>query len=211
MEPPRQGREGEMKNNYKPILAIVMLSIVLSLSWWNIWQLKAENRSLESDKATLQADLAEAKGDIEDMKDTPLEYLILYRRATIARFERIEPRWDSIMEANWRLSKKHGVSPDISLARMEHESFYNPDAIGPCGERGLMQVYPPAHPQFDISRGSEVEYGIDYGCRIFASCLKRANGDIKKALTLYNGTGTLPDGMRPYSERVLNSRVMKIK
>jgi len=139
-----------------------------------------------------------------------MAYLLLYRRATLARFERIEPRWDEIMEASWRMSRKHGVPPEITIAKMEHESFFNPDAVGPSGEFGLMQVYPPAWPQFDTGRGFDVEYNIEFGCRIFAGCLKKTNGNVREALRLYNGKGAIPEGMKPYADRVLNGRVMTI-
>jgi len=200
-----------MKNEHKFILAISILVGMLAFAWVTLWQRQAEIRKLESSIADARADVAELRGDIEDMAQTPLAYLMLYRRATLARFEKIEPRWDKIMEASWRLANKHGVSPEITIAKIEHESFFTPEAIGPCGELGLMQIYPPAWPQFDTSRGMDIEYNIDFGCRVFASCMKIANGNIREALRLYNGRGNLPEGMIPYADRVLNGRTMKIK
>jgi len=189
----------------------VVLTVVLALSWKTNWKQAGEIRKLEIKLADSQADVAELKGDMEDMAQTPLAYLMLYRRATLARFEKIEPRWDQIMEASWRAAKKHGVSPEITVAKIEHESFFSPEAIGPCGELGLMQIYPPAWPQFDTSRGMDIEYNVDFGCRVFANCMKIANGNIREALRLYNGRGNLPEGMIPYADRVLNGRTMKIK
>jgi soluble lytic murein transglycosylase-like protein len=199
-----------------PIVALAVAIAILALCWAALWHRDGIIRDMEAEIAGLKGDVAEAKGELQDaqaelaeMKETPLEYLLLYRRATIARFERTEPRWDRIMEAAWRSSKKHGVPPEITVAKIEHESFFNPDAIGPVGEIGLMQIYPAAWPQFDQARGLDIEYNTDFGCRVFAGCLKAAKGNVRDALVLYNGRGPLPEGMLPYPDRVLNGRSLK--
>lgn len=188
-----------------------MFIMVLILAWTEIWSVRKELRQAQAKVEALEADKGELLGTIEDLKEFPVEYFMLYRRATIARFERIEPRWDRIMEAAWRSSKKNGVPAEITIAKIEHESGFNPEAIGMKGELGLMQIYPPAWPQFNTARGFEIEYNIDFGCGVFAGCMKQANGDIREALRLYNGKGELPPGVIPYSDRVLNGRSMKVK
>lgn len=189
----------------------IVAAIFIVIAWPEIWKRGSRIRDLEKQIEILKSEKAELAGDIKDISETPIEYLLLYRRATLARFERIEPRWDQIMETSWRLSIKHGVPADITIAKMEHESFFNPAAIGPLGEYGLMQIYSPAWPQFNIARGFDIEYNLDFGIQIFAGCLKQANGDIREALRLYNGRGALPEGVLPYADRVLGGRSMKIK
>ena len=196
----------------KLIMIYIDASIAfIAMAWPEIWKRGNKIEKLEKQVEVLKADKVELVGDIKDINETPIEYLLLYRRATLARFEKIEPRWDQIMETSWRLSKKYGVPAEITIAKMEHESFFNPSAIGPLGEYGLLQIYAPAWPQFDTARGFDIEYNLDFGIQVFAGCLKQANGDIREALRFYNGRGALPEGMLPYSDRVLSGRSMKIK
>jgi soluble lytic murein transglycosylase-like protein len=192
------------------LLVWTILSIVLvPLFWREVWKRGDQIKELEKKIALKDADLREAQFDLDEMKGTPIEYFMLYRKATLARFELIEPRWDRIMEASWRAARKNGVAPDVFIGVVELESFFNPNAIGTRGEQGLAQVYAPAWPQFDTSRGFEIEYNLDFGAMIFASCMKQAKGNIREALRLYNGRGELPEGMIPYPDRVLAGRTMK--
>ncbi|MFA5424980.1 MAG: hypothetical protein WC374_14090, partial [Phycisphaerae bacterium] len=58
-----------MKKNYKAIFFIIALSIILCLSWINIWRCESEIRKLEVKLADSRADVAELNGDMEDMRD----------------------------------------------------------------------------------------------------------------------------------------------
>lgn len=63
------------------ILWIVILSIILAVAIITIWDRQAQVRELEKQLAVVWADLKETSGDLADMQDTPLAYLMLYRRA----------------------------------------------------------------------------------------------------------------------------------
>lgn len=193
------------------IVFSIISSIIITLAITTIWKRNAEIKDLERQLGKTRSDLEEVRGDLSDMKGTPLAYLMLYRRATLARFERIEPRWDEIMETSWRMSIKHGIPADVVIGQMETESGFDPAAIGPKGEIGLLQVYPPAWPQFDIAKGFDIDYNIDFALGVLAACLKQTAGDIREALRFYNGQGKLPEGMKPYADRVLSGRSMRIK
>lgn len=192
-------------------LSIILLTAVLFLAINETWKFGKQARKAAEVIEALRADKAELAGDLADIQGTPLEYLLLFRRATLARFERIEPRWNQIMEAIWSASKKHGVPAEIIVAKIEHESGFMPDAVGPMGEWGLTQINDSAWPSFDTKRGFDINYNADFGCMVFSKCLEAAKGNIREALRLYNGKGGLMDGMIPYADRVLNGRFMKIK
>jgi len=192
------------------IAGLLACLIFIALAWPEIWRRGEKINGLEAQLVEAKAQLAEAQERIAELEGSPMAYLLLYRRATLARFERIEPRWDEIMEATWRASIKHGVPAEITIAKMELESFFNPDAVGSKGEMGLMQIYPPAWPQFNTARGFDIGYNADFGCQVFAYCMKTSKGDIREALRRYNGLGSLPDGIVPYADRVLNGRAMTI-
>lgn len=189
----------------------IILAGILAIAYREVWQRGAQIKRLEAQVETLRADKAELAGDLAEMQQTPLAYLLLYRRATLARFERIEPRWDEILETTWTMAKKHGVPADVIIGQLELESNFDPAAVGAKGEVGLLQIYAPAWPQFDLARGMEIKYNLDFGCMIFARCMKDAKGDIREALRFYNGQGKLPEGLAPYADRVLGGRAMRSK
>lgn len=193
------------------IVALVVMGGVLGLAWSEVWARGARIAALEKKLEAAEGEARVLAGDLDDVRNSPLNYLLLYKRASLARLERIEPRWDDIVSETWAAAKKNGVPPEVALAIIEHESFFNPEAIGSRGEFGLMQIYPPAWPQFDTSRGFEIPYNVGFGCRIFAGCLKEAKGNLREALRLYNGRGELPEGMIPYPDRVLSGRTMRRK
>jgi hypothetical protein len=195
----------------KLILALVVLGGVLGLAWSEIWTRGDRIAELEKKLEIEQGEVRVLEGELEDARSSPLNYLLTYKRASLARLEPIEPRWNEIVSESWAAAKKNGVPPEVVLAIIEHESFFNPEAIGPLGEFGLMQIYPPAWPQFDTSRGFDIPYNVDFGCRVFAGCLKEAKGNLREALRLYNGKGELPEGMIPYPDRVLSGRTMRRK
>jgi soluble lytic murein transglycosylase-like protein len=191
------------------LILTVILGGILGLAWREVWYRGKQIAELEHKLKAAEGEARVLAGELEDIKSSPLSYLILYRRASLARLERIEPRWDEMIVETWAAAKKTGVPPEMALAIIEHESFFNADAIGPRGEFGLMQIYPPAWPQFDTSRGFEIAYNVGFGCRVFAGCLKEAKGNLREALRLYNGRGELPEGMIPYPDRVLNGRTIR--
>jgi soluble lytic murein transglycosylase-like protein len=192
-------------------IALVVSLVVLATAWSEIWNRGAKIAGLEAELEAKKGDVRVLEGELSDLRSSPEAYLLLYKRASLARLEKIEPRWNEIVSETWEAARKHGVPPEIVIAIIEHESRFNPEAIGSAGEFGLMQIYPAAWPQFDTSRGFEIAYNIDFGCRVFSGCLKEAKGDIREALRLYNGRGELPEGMIPYPDRVLNGRTIRRK
>jgi soluble lytic murein transglycosylase-like protein len=76
-----------------------------------------------------------------------------------------------------------GVDPEIILAIMANESSFDPTAVGPKGEVGLMGIYPKywPMPSFNIDRN------IKQGCGILIYYVVKNKGNILNALDQYNG------------------------
>ncbi len=100
----------------------------------------------------------------------------------------------AILEA----SRKHGIPPSIICGMIEKESSGHSDAIGPTGDKGLLQINERSHPAFFRSRDwRDVHANVDYGVSHFKANLKSFSGDVDKALAAYNaGVGGVRQGLR---------------
>lgn len=68
------------------------------------------------------------------------------------------------------LSMQYGVDPSISLAIIEVESSFKPEAKGKHGEIGLMQLKPKFFPGVSQDVHSNLEYGIKYLSEVKRVC-----------------------------------------
>lgn len=80
---------------------------------------------------------------------------------------------------------------EIITAIMCVESRYNPYAVGPMKERGLMQIYTLecGGEKIDYARLFEIAYNIMCGICLYKEKVYIASGNIEKAIELYNGSG----------------------
>jgi len=85
---------------------------------------------------------------------------------------------------------KASLSPELVLAVIQVESYFNQFAISRVGARGLMQIMPfwlkeigrPNDNLFDI------QTNLRFGCTILKYYLDMEKGDISRALGRYNGS-----------------------
>lgn len=84
-----------------------------------------------------------------------------------------------------------GIPYEIVAAIMCVESNYNPGAIGPMGEIGLMQIYTMECNGVALEKTLlyVIEYNIAAGICILLDKLEMADGDIIDAIRRYNGSG----------------------
>lgn len=83
---------------------------------------------------------------------------------------------------------RRNIDPAILLSIAEHESGFNPNAKNFSNVEksyGLFQINTKAHP--DYKGGFDVKQNIMYGAGVFADAFKKANGNVEKALAIYNG------------------------
>lgn len=106
-----------------------------------------------------------------------------------------------ILSAVYRESYRNELAPDLVLAVIEIESYFNRYAVSRVGAQGLMQVMP--FWKKEIGRSSDnlidIDTNVRYGCYILAYYLKVADGRWAEALARYNGSF----GRTVYSEKVL--------
>lgn len=94
------------------------------------------------------------------------------------------------------------VDPDLVLAVMHVESYFDPYAISRVGAQGLMQVMPFWRRELGREQDNltHIETNIRYGTTILAHYLERSDGDLVEALGRYNGSR----GRLKYPELVVN-------
>ena len=99
------------------------------------------------------------------------------------------PKFSKIVDAAYRKSHEYGFHPDLVLGIMQVESNYDPDAVSIAGACGLMQVNVPVWKDelsIDEKNVFDIEYNIDLGLQILKRYLLESNGNIQRALHLYN-------------------------
>lgn len=104
---------------------------------------------------------------------------------------------DSIQGKIVNAAYAKGVDPALALAVAQHESGFNPNAIGDNGKSfGLFQIYTPAHPGYKGK--TNVDANIDYGVGLLANLNKKYKGDVNKVIQAYNaGSGAVDSGKIP--------------
>jgi hypothetical protein len=98
-----------------------------------------------------------------------------------------------------------GIPYEIITAIMRVESGYNPGAVGPLGEIGLMQIYTMrcGDIEFDPALLPGIDYNITAGVCILLDKLDAASGDLFTAIKLYNGRGPAAEIFRRKVVRVV--------
>jgi len=102
-----------------------------------------------------------------------------------------------------RESKRANLKPDLVLALIQVESYFDRYAVSRVGAQGLMQVMPfwkneIGRPEDNLT---DMDTNLRYGCRILQFYLKKEDGNWMNALARYNGSY----GKYWYPERVMNA------
>ena len=99
------------------------------------------------------------------------------------------PEFAKITNSVFTLSRKHRLNPYLTMAIIYVESRFDRHAVSKAGACGLMQVnYPVWKDELNIDRRKLflVDYNIELGLTILKGYLRETNGDIIRALILYN-------------------------
>lgn len=107
----------------------------------------------------------------------------------VAAYEKKLPDFSLVLNSAYEKSLQYGFHPDLVLSIINVESGFNPKAVSFRGAYGLMQVNLSVWKKelaIDKKRILNIDYNIDLGLRILRRYLIEANGDLKKALHLYN-------------------------
>ena len=123
--------------------------------------------------------------------------------ATAVNYNEINSEYTWVYE----IADSYGLSGNIVCGLIETESQWNPDALGACGDSGLMQIVPVYHQQEYEELGCiswfDPESNVKLGCYILSYCLEYCDGDMYRALQMYN-TGS-PDVINGYADKVLSN------
>jgi len=94
-----------------------------------------------------------------------------------------EHAYDHIIRA---ASKEFGVPEWLIRAVIRKESSFNPNAISPCGARGLMQLMPGTAKELGVTDPYDPKQNIMGGVKYLAKMIKSCHGDLALALAAYN-------------------------
>ena len=120
---------------------------------------------------------------IESIQDTTATF-----RVTIdAKDESTKTRISNAVKA---ASDKYGVDPNLILAVIQKESYFNPNATSKSGAQGLMQIMPSNFKYLGVTNGYNIENNIDCGTKLLKEYMDKYNGNIEMALMAYNGGPT---------------------
>ncbi|MGK0500928.1 MAG: soluble lytic murein transglycosylase-like protein, partial [Oceanicoccus sp.] len=108
-----------------------------------------------------------------------------------------------LLRAVHREATKANLKPDLVLALIQIESYFDPYAISRVGAQGLMQVMPfwkneIGRPEDNLT---DINTNLSYGCRILQFYLKKEKGNWMNALARYNGSY----GKYWYPEKVMDA------
>lgn len=99
------------------------------------------------------------------------------------------PMFSKILDTVYYKSFQYGFTPEMVLGVIKVESNYEPTAVSHVGAYGLMQINLQVWKKalnINVHRIFDVEYNIDLGLKVLKHYYDETNGDIKRALHLYN-------------------------
>lgn len=115
---------------------------------------------------------------------------LLANDTRLARYVKDAPTRLAILQNVYAESHRQGLEPDMVLALMHVESFFDRFAISHVGAQGLMQIMPFWRKELgrDQDNLTDIETNIRYGTTILAHYIERSDGDLVEALGRYNGS-----------------------
>ena len=155
-----------------------------------------------ADQALLDALAANLAAQSPAVDSFDAEVWLLASDTRLARYVKDSAERRRILTNVFAEAGKQGLDPDLVLAVMHVESYFDPYAISRVGAQGLMQVMPFWRRELGREQDNltHIETNIRYGTTILAHYLERADGDLVDALARYNGSR----GRLKYPELVIN-------
>jgi soluble lytic murein transglycosylase-like protein len=112
-----------------------------------------------------------------------------YMEFKVNAFNKKYPMFSKILDTTYIKSQKYGFHPNLILGMMQVESDFNPKAMSHKGAYGLMQINYFAWKDelsIDKNRIFDIDYNIELGLEVLKRYYNESNGNIFRALFLYN-------------------------
>lgn len=167
-----------------------------------------------AERAALTAYLKEALHRDDSFQDRfDAEVWLTDMSARLAKIIRDPEQRLALLRGVHREAKAANLAPELVLALIQVESYFDRFAISSVGAQGLMQVMP--FWKNEIGRPSDnltdLDTNLRYGCQILQFYLQREKGNMRRALARYNGSlgkNWYPDRVfRAWRSRWYNGRL----
>ncbi len=179
-------QEGDMGKKVI-IFTNILLFVITFLMIDYIKKLDVDKEELLLNTKELSESIKKKDNEIERLNKKAGEFsLVSYRDDVI---KKKYPAISKIIEVVYYKSEKYGFNPDLILSLIHTESSFRPKVVSSQGAYGLMQVNFSVWKdelQLDSSKIFDIEYNIEMGLKILKRYYDKSNGDIMRALHLYN-------------------------
>lgn len=147
--------------------------------------------------------LLEAIESSESFKDKyDAEVWLVDMSGRLKRIVKDEEQRLALLKAVHREASRAGLPPEMVLAVIHTESYFQQYAISRVGAQGLMQIMPFWRKELGRSQDNltDMDTNLRYGCTILRYYLNKENGNWIRALARYNGSL----GRTVYPEKVFD-------
>jgi len=169
------------------IFTNIVLFAVTFLMIDHIKKLDSEKEELIKNSVELIAFTEEKNREIERLNKKINKFAMISYRDKMVKKK--YPAFSKIVEVVYKKSRAYGFEPDLIMSLIYTESSFKPKAVSSHGAYGLMQVNYSVWKdelQLDASKLFNIEYNIEMGLKILKRYYDKSNGDIMRALHLYN-------------------------
>lgn len=184
----KQERKLIKKNLKKSSILIIILFIIGLVGLFK--GISEFNRQYDLNSSYLKI-ISKKAAELTKQVDTNKKKLDQYKymEFKVNAFKNRYPLFSKILDTTYIKSQKYGFHPNLILGIMQVESAFKPEAISHKGAYGLMQINYFAWKDelsIDKERIFDIDYNVELGLQILKTYYIESNGDIFRALYLYN-------------------------
>ncbi len=169
------------------IILVVLFFVGLAGLFYGLIELNEIYVENKNELTTLRKDLEESRSShtIKDIKLTNYDFMEYKINAFSTRY----PVYSNIVDSVYTKSIEYDFKPELVLSIIQVESNFDPKAISYRGAYGLMQINLAVWDEelkIDKNRIFDIGYNIDLGLKVLRRYYDESNGDLKRAIHLYN-------------------------
>ena len=183
-----------MQSNFVgSLLVIFSISFLLAIPF--------KNSQAQAVDPELLSALKQSKQDYGFVDEFDAQVWLHYMDNKTQRFIKDKTERHLMLKLVHQEAKAAGLNPELIMALIQTESYFERFAISRVGARGYMQIMPFWLKELDRPDDNlfDPAVNIRFGCTILAHYLKREKGNLRRALGRYNGSL----GRNKYPNKVL--------